>query len=194
MSVAISRFAPMVSAWARSLPAGGASLQALEVGDQRIHVVVAEVQVRHERAGFDGRRILEPAGHVFRSVADDSRRQDGAAADVRQIRTNLALRYTLHGVAADAGAAGKDGPSRGRGASVRRLRRLSLLRLNPLAEVSLRLDHRDHAHVGVGRAAVLRALSWRGTDVPRRPPQLVDVIRDDVAFATQARQPEAVLH
>src|SRR5438874_1836312 len=64
-------------------------LQTFQVRDQRVDILVAEVQVRHERAGLDGLGVVQPFAQVIGRIRQGVGRDVRAAADVGQVRTNL---------------------------------------------------------------------------------------------------------
>ena len=68
------------------------SLQRLQIRDQDIELVVGQVVVGHERAGFDGRRVFEPEANVVRVVFKDAAGKRAPTGEVGQVRPDLALR------------------------------------------------------------------------------------------------------
>src|SRR6476646_9800207 len=76
--------------------------------------------------------------------------------------------------------------------SVIRLRLLILL-LNPAFELIAGLDIDAQKHLGVLRAAILRALSQVKTRLVRINPHRIHAIGNQIGLARKARNPEAVI-
>src|SRR5262244_3004403 len=48
------------------------SLQTGEVGDERRHLCVGQLEIRHQRARLDRRRVLQPAAEILGRVGKDA--------------------------------------------------------------------------------------------------------------------------
>ena len=68
-----------------------------------------------------------------------------------------------------------------------------LLRANPRVEFVGRIDRHPLQHLGVLRSAVLRALAEKHARSMRIHPQMVHPVRNQVGFAGELRNPEAVV-
>src|SRR5579872_2277670 len=69
----------------------GRSLQILEEGGHGTGLIVAEMEVGHERSGLDRLGVFHPAGHVVGRVGQHAGANGGAAADMGEIGRNLAI-------------------------------------------------------------------------------------------------------
>ena len=67
------------------------------------------------------------------------------------------------------------------------------LRANPRAEIFCALHRYAQKHLGVLRAAVLRALAKKGARLFGIHPHLVNAIRNQVGFPRKLGNPEAVV-
>src|ERR1041385_4914537 len=176
-----------------SLQAPG-SLQALQVSDDGLQVVWAEVVRRHAAAGFHPLRVRDPAADVARGVLKRRGGDSRAAADVRQVWPDLrAGLRALDGVAHHARRGEKDhlaAPLQ----VVRGLRgRLTLLLL-PRAELLRRLGDDEEGHVRVLVSTELRALAAVRALAVGPEHQRRVLAGDEVFFAREVRNPEAVNH
>ena len=110
---------------------------------------------------------------------------------MRQIGAKAAIGWgSGHGVAVDArgsfidAAAGGDTCIHNRGL---------FLSLHPSGEAFGRIHVDAQEHLGVLRAAVLRALAEEQAGLVRIEPHIVDAVRNQVSFSVELRNPEAVI-
>ena len=173
-------------------PVGHAYSRLTEVGDQRRHLGVGELLLGHERSGLERRRVLEPAGEVLGRVRQHAAGDRLPGPDVREVGAEAARRHAAHGVAADARALSEDLQTRARGGPVgRRPGRLLLLR-HPGRERLRRVHDGQVTHVGVRRAAELRALTVVLAGCVGRQHDARHAAGDRVALAPEPGDPEAV--
>src|ERR1700681_3203561 len=108
-----------------------------------------------------------------------------------QVRAEVAVGHgPRHGVTVDAGS--RFEYSLSLGSSISRGCRLALL-LNPTIEVSTRLHVDPQQHFGVLCPAILGALTEVDARLMGINPHAVRVVGNQVSFARQTRNPEAVI-
>ena len=119
-----------------------------------------KVLIRHQRAGLDALRILDPAGRFPGLLSSGSRRERAAARDVREVGRRDRAGERAANLMAQAAAIFDELPARA--ACIRRRRCACRSRVAcsaPLLECRARLGNHLEAHVRVLQAAVLGALA-----------------------------------
>ena|ERR1700674_3259636 len=108
-----------------------------------------------------------------------------------EVRAEVAVGHgPSHGVTVDAGS--RFEYSLPLGSSISRGCRLALL-LNPPSELILRLNINTQQHLGVLGPAILGALTEVDTRLMGINPHAVRMVGNQVSFACQTRNPEAVI-
>src|SRR5262245_25224756 len=130
--------------------------QSQQVVDERVELLAGELHRRHERARLQRVRALEPREQVLAAHQGGAGRERLTAREVRQVRAEApGGDGPAHAVAVDAGRRLEDAPpGHGRGVG----HRGGALRRRPALEVRARVRDYAQEHVGVLRAAELRAL------------------------------------
>ena len=167
-------------------------MQALQIGDESLQVVRFQIRARHLDSRLDRLRIGDPAGEIAACVRQHRAADHPAAAEMRQIGSDVARGpVPSNRVALRAAGGQKDLLAALRR---RRFRLERLCRLRGQPGVELVRGQGDHfkRHVGVLRAAVLAALAAIDARLVGLDPEDVLDAGNHVAFAVQSRHPKAV--
>src|SRR5271168_5584230 len=166
-------------------------LERREVFRQRVQLGVAELHGGHKRAGLDGVRLLNPQAQICRSIVRGAGSDGVAAHKMRQVRAEAPIaRSAPDSVAIDARGRFEDVAS---DSYLRILAASLLLRADP-GRKNLRAIHVNaKQHLGVLRAAILRALAEKEPGAIGGNPSFVGVIGDQVGLPSKLGNPEAVI-
>ena len=158
--------------------------------DERVELAVGQLHGRHQRAGLDRVRIVQPQAQVLRGVVGGAGRDRGAARQVGEIGTEAPVATVprtvwqlMHAVVSKTRC--RASPSRPRpgtvaGPSPRRRSRRAY-RPRPAA-ASWRAGCRSTARIDQKDPGSMRI-----------EPRVVDAVRDQVDLAGELRNPEAVV-
>src|ERR1700730_17325576 len=150
-------------------------LERLEIGDQLRDLLGREVEVRHTRAGFLTRGVVEPPAEVVGVHLEQATGERLTAVDVREVGADLAAREAGHRVTAAAALGLEQEPALARGRLVARLRGARLLLLgDPARELGRALGDDPQAPVWLGQPAELGALAEIGARLVGLQLELVD--------------------
>src|SRR5271168_1113828 len=164
-------------------------LQGIEVSDDLVDLVIAQLHRRHQASWLDIVRVFDPQLEIRRGIVGRSGSKGVAAHEVSKVWPELSLRGgAAHHVATDAGLRLEELPAFG---NCWILHRGLLLIFHPGVIVFRGLHVDTQQHLGMFHAAELGTLAHVHAGFIGIEPDVVHLVRNQVDLAGQLRNPEA---